>query len=170
MGPHHPAAGRMVSHGEPHHMAHSPPLPLRQKQRQSPRVLAHVTLPPPLPPPHANLPLRLYLKTRNGKIQKSCFPVSVAMMAFGFNILNAYLQARWVSEYADLDGDEWFWWRLAAGAMVFFSGAVMNVWSDNVLMGLKEGGGGYKIPRGGLFEWVSCPNYFGEIWSGWAGL
>ncbi|KAK4396153.1 Steroid 5-alpha-reductase DET2 [Sesamum angolense] len=115
-------------------------------------------------------PLRLYLKTRDGKIQKSCFPVSVAMMAFGFNILNAYLQARWVSEYADLDGDEWFWWRLAAGAMVFFGGAVMNVWSDNVLMGLKEGGGGYKIPRGGLFEWVSCPNYFGEIleWLGWA--
>ncbi|KAI3474712.1 hypothetical protein Pfo_029897 [Paulownia fortunei] len=66
--------------------------------------------------------------------------------------------------------DGWFWWRLAAGAVVFVGGAVVNIWSDNLLMGLKEGDGGYKIPRGGLFEWISCPNYFGEIleWLGWA--
>jgi 3-oxo-5-alpha-steroid 4-dehydrogenase 1 len=29
---------------------------------------------------------------------------------------------------------------------------------------------GYKIPKGGLYEWVSCPNYLGEMieWTGWA--
>jgi len=28
----------------------------------------------------------------------------------------------------------------------------------------------YKIPNGGLFRWISCPNYLGEIieWVGWA--
>ena len=30
--------------------------------------------------------------------------------------------------------------------------------------------GGYGIPHGGLYRWVSCPNYLGEmvIWVGWA--
>lgn len=91
-------------------------------------------------------------------------------MAFGFNLLNGYLQSRWVSQYADLEGDEWFWWRFAGGLVVFLSGMYANLWSDNMLMGLKKEGGGYTIPKGGLFELVSCPNYFGEIleWLGWA--
>lgn len=92
------------------------------------------------------------------------------MMAFGFNVLNAYLQTRWVSHYAEFEGDKWFWWRFSGGLVVFVCGMAVNVRSDMVLVGLKSEGGGYKIPRGGLFEWVSCPNYFGEImeWAGWA--
>jgi steroid 5-alpha reductase family enzyme len=28
----------------------------------------------------------------------------------------------------------------------------------------------YRLPDEGLFRWISCPNYFGEIveWTGWA--
>ena len=28
----------------------------------------------------------------------------------------------------------------------------------------------YKVPYGGLYKWISCPNYLGEIlvWIGWA--
>jgi len=34
----------------------------------------------------------------------------------------------------------------------------------------KPGETGYKIPKGGLYRRISCPNYFGEIleWTGWA--
>ncbi|KAG4152536.1 hypothetical protein ERO13_D04G128400v2 [Gossypium hirsutum] len=113
-------------------------------------------------------PLRLSRNTT----QTRAFPVSVAFMAFGFNLLNGYLQARWVSHYKDdYENEELFWWRFLGGLLIFVVGMWVNVWADKVLVGLKkQGDGGYKIPRGGLFELVSCPNYFGEImeWFGWA--
>jgi protein-S-isoprenylcysteine O-methyltransferase Ste14 len=43
--------------------------------------------------------------------------------------------------------------------------------SDRALRALRAPGeSGYAIPRGGAFEWVSCPNYLGELleWFGWA--
>nr|XP_009787907.1 PREDICTED: steroid 5-alpha-reductase DET2-like [Nicotiana sylvestris] len=61
-----------------------------------------------------------------------------------------------------------FWF--VGGIVVFAIGMMMNVWADGVLMGLKSQRGGYKIPRNGLFEYVSSPNYLGEVmeWLGWA--
>ena len=47
----------------------------------------------------------------------------------------------------------------------------INISSDNILFKLRKGGEKeYTIPKKGLFRWVSCPNYFGEIveWVGWA--
>ncbi|KAL5973547.1 hypothetical protein ACLOJK_030198 [Asimina triloba] len=100
------------------------------------------------------------------------FPVSIALTAFAFNLLNAYLQSRWVSHYADLaNAGWWFWRRFLIGSAVFLGGFVLNVRSDLALVRLKrEAKGGYRVPRGGLFELVSCPNYLGEAleWLGWA--
>ncbi|KAI5660377.1 hypothetical protein M9H77_29170 [Catharanthus roseus] len=115
-------------------------------------------------------PTKIFLRTPRHKTSND-FPLSIASLAFFFNLLNAYLQARSVTHYAVYDGDNWFWWRFACGAAVFAIGMWVNVGSDYALLGLKtEAGGGYKIPKGGLFELVSCPNYLGEIleWLGWA--
>ncbi|KAK4797264.1 hypothetical protein SAY86_029590 [Trapa natans] len=100
----------------------------------------------------------------------SAFPASVALMAFAFNLLNAYVQSRSVSNYMDYDGDSWFWWRWLVGAAVFGGGMTVNVRSDLALLRLKREGKGYRVPRGGWFEVVSCPNYTGELaeWLGWA--
>ncbi len=54
-------------------------------------------------------------------------------------------------------------------------GLYINIDSDNRLLRLRnlstsKPGSDYKIPRGGMFEYVSAANYFGECleWSGFA--
>jgi 3-oxo-5-alpha-steroid 4-dehydrogenase 1 len=97
--------------------------------------------------------------------------VSVVVMGFVFNLINAYVNARWISE---LGSYELSWLadpRLWIGVGLFVLGYRINRWADAVLAGLRRPGEtGYKIPRGGLYEWISCPNYFGELleWTGWA--
>ena len=61
--------------------------------------------------------------------------------------------------------------RFIVGTVLFIAGFIINRWADNTLRGLrKPGETGYKVPYGGLYEYISCPNYFGEIleWFGWA--
>lgn len=99
-------------------------------------------------------------------------PWSIALTGFSFNVLNAYLNARWISHLGDHAGatpaDPWF----VAGTIVFFAGLVVNRLADRELFRLRAASADrrYAIPRGKLFALVSCPNYLGEIiqWSGWA--
>ena len=61
--------------------------------------------------------------------------------------------------------------RFLAGAALFVAGLATHAWADEALRRLRRPGeGNYRVPQGGLFRWVSCPNYLGEIvqWSGWA--
>lgn len=98
-------------------------------------------------------------------------PVSIVLTAIVFNTLNAYINARQVSEIGHY-GVEWLIDpRFVLGAAVFLLGFGINQHADYVLMHLrKPGDTGYKIPVGGLYRWVTCPNYLGEIleWTGWA--
>ena len=98
-------------------------------------------------------------------------PVVVAAMAFAFNVLNAWINARWISELGDYPAAWLVGPRFVSGAAVFLVGLAANLRADRRLMALRgPGETGYKIPRGGMHEWVSSPNYLGEIveWLGWA--
>ncbi|MEZ4385759.1 MAG: DUF1295 domain-containing protein [Nannocystaceae bacterium] len=98
-------------------------------------------------------------------------PVSVVAMGFGFNLVNAYLNARAISHLAAYDASWLVDPRFLIGAALFAFGYNLNRSSDRALRNLRAPGeSGYKIPRGGAFELVSCPNYFGELveWIGWA--
>ena len=52
--------------------------------------------------------------------------------------------------------------RFFIGLVMFLGGIGVNILSNRVLVALKKEGKGYRVLRGGLFELVSCPNYFGE--------
>ncbi len=98
-------------------------------------------------------------------------PLSIPLMAIAFNSLNAYINARWISDLGAYP-DAWLTDpRFVVGALVFLVGLVINLHADTVLINLRRPGEtGYKIPRGGLYRYVTCPNYLGEIieWVGWA--
>ena len=99
-------------------------------------------------------------------------PALTILSAAAFQSINGYLQGRGL--FTILPDRGWQWLaggRFIVGACLFVVGLAIVVQSDNLLRSLrKPGEGGYQIPRGGAFRWVSCPNYLGEMieWTGWA--
>merc|ERR1719401_780716 len=61
--------------------------------------------------------------------------------------------------------------RALIGYFLFFFGMLTNIHSDYILRNLRQPGEtGYKIPRGGMFEYISGANTWGECieWTGYA--
>jgi 3-oxo-5-alpha-steroid 4-dehydrogenase 1 len=106
---------------------------------------------------------------RNGAGQMTLVVVG---MGFLFNAVNAYLNGRYVSDFSGGYPADWFTGpKFILGIVLFIAGYIINRHSDWTLHNLRQPGeSGYKIPYGGLYRWVSCPNYLGEIliWAGWA--
>ncbi len=98
-------------------------------------------------------------------------PLVVMGLALVFQLLNSYLIARYVSHFGRY-GAAWLGDpRCAAGITLFLLGWAINYHSDGILLALRASGDvGYRLPSSGLFRWVSCPNYLGELveWTGWA--
>lgn len=98
-------------------------------------------------------------------------PFASFALAFVFCIYNGYMQIRYLSRYAEYP-DEWITHPcFILGSVFWLVGCLMNVYSDHILRNMrKPGETGYKIPRGGMFEYVSGANFLGEIteWAGFA--
>jgi hypothetical protein len=99
-------------------------------------------------------------------------PLLVVTSAIAFNVLNTWLNARSLTEFGPIYETSWLWsFRFLYGMLLFFTGFAVNRWADWQLARLRaRSGGRYAVPSGGLFEEISCPNYFGEcmMWMGWA--
>jgi protein-S-isoprenylcysteine O-methyltransferase Ste14 len=100
-------------------------------------------------------------------------PISIAISAFSFNIVNVNLQAfgiYYLTEYSsDWINNNIFY----LGLIVFFIGMYINIKSDYLVIALRKSKGpGYHLPTKFMHKYISSPNYFGEIieWLGWAVL
>lgn len=98
-------------------------------------------------------------------------PLFIVGSGFAFNALNAYINARWISHLGEYAAGWLLEPRFLIGVAIFVIGYAINKRADRILLALRQPGEtGYRIPRGWLYELVSCPNYLGEImeWTGWA--
>ncbi len=99
-------------------------------------------------------------------------PVVVISLGILFNGVNAYLNGRYIFTFSAGYANQWLADpRFVSGVVLFLIGFVINRQADHTLRNLrKPGESDYKVPYGGLYRWISCPNYLGEIltWIGWA--
>lgn len=119
-------------------------------------------------------------------------PVVPFVLATLYCAVNGYIQSKFLLCYADY-GFSWvLGLRFIVGSMLMLIGMGINLHGDATLAMLRRpdvvskrdegfpadaaGGQGLvaeeetRIPHGGLFEYVSCANFLGEIieWFGWA--
>ena len=98
--------------------------------------------------------------------------VVTVCLAIGFNTGNAYLNGRWLFALGPHLDTSWLADpRFIVGMVLFWTGFGINKHADHILINLrKPGETGYKIPTGGMYRFITAPNYFGEIlqWGGWA--
>ena len=109
-------------------------------------------------------PLKIKRSTKN-------MPLGVVLLAVIFNCFNGYFIGYYLGHLSSYTMDWFYSVPFILGAIIFAVGAYINWRSDSMLFALRSDDfKGYKIPKGFLFEKISCPNHFGEIieWSGYA--
>jgi hypothetical protein len=104
------------------------------------------------------------LKTKGKKM-----PLLIALSAVFFNLMNGFVNGYYIGFINGQSGNL-ISVLVIMGIMIFFAGFMINNIADTKLIALRKQGNGYQIPKGWLFEYISCPNHFGEIveWMGFA--
>lgn len=107
-------------------------------------------------------PLRL--RTKGKKM-----PMTIILSALFFNGVNGFLNGYYLGYLAPAD-ESITTINVFIGLGVFAAGMLINHIADSKLIALRKEQKGYQIPRKWLFEYISCPNHFGEIveWIGFA--
>ena len=107
------------------------------------------------------------IKTKGKKI-----PLLIVSYAVIFNLCNTYFIGYFFGNMGKLYNENWFLSPyFIIGILIFVFGAYLNNISDQILIKLRNSNDkDYQIPRRGLFRYISCPNYTGEIveWIGFA--
>ncbi len=98
-------------------------------------------------------------------------PLLIVLSALLFNVWNAYINARFISQLGSYSEGWLADPRFVAGTALFLVGWGINLRADSILIALRRPGErGYSIPRGWFYDRICCPNYLGEMleWFGFA--
>lgn len=98
-------------------------------------------------------------------------PITIVAVALVFNCVMSYINARWISHFGEYQSSWLTSPPFLIGVICFLTGWAINQHADSILLRLRSRSNvDYAIPQGGLYRWVSCPNYLGEMleWAGWA--
>jgi 3-oxo-5-alpha-steroid 4-dehydrogenase 1 len=104
--------------------------------------------------------------------KRSSFSVMVMAMGMFVTAIHGYLNATFFTGFAPHLNNDWFTDpRFLAGLVVYYCGFFLIVQSEAIVRKLRapDGSGGYKVPHGGAYRWVSSPQYLGEL-TAWAGF
>lgn len=105
---------------------------------------------------------------------KSKMPAGIMAMGIVFNLLNSYIQGTWIFYLApeNMYTIEWLATpQFIIGTLLFFGGMFINWQSDYIVRHLRQPGDTkHYLPKGGMFNYVTSANYFGELveWCGFA--
>ncbi len=109
-------------------------------------------------------PFRLHTKGKK-------IPLLIVVSGILFNLANTFFLGYYFSHFVKNDISWLTDARFITGVILFFIGLFINWKADDILIHLrKPTETHYKIPRGWLFNMVSCPNMLGELieWGGFA--
>lgn len=101
-------------------------------------------------------------------------PISIMMMGVVFNTLNGLMQGGWIFHVspADMYTNDWLTSpQFIIGTIIFIAGMAINLHSDHIIRHLrKPGDKNHYLPKGGMYDYVTSANYFGELteWIGFA--
>lgn len=105
------------------------------------------------------------------RTQGKKMPWVIVLSAIFFNFINAGLNGYFLANFDPYSSASFSHPNFYIGIALFMAGFLINQFSDHILIHLrKPGETGYKIPQGFLFDYISCPNLFGELiqWTGFA--
>ena len=102
--------------------------------------------------------------------KSSKMPISVILSAIFFNIINGFTNGYYLGNLAVFPNEYFLNTNFILGLLFFIIGVSINVNADNILIKIRNQNKGYQIPKGKLYNLISCPNYLGEMieWIGFA--
>ena len=97
-------------------------------------------------------------------------PIIIICFAILFNLINGFINGYYLGNIYTYDFEYLYSFNFIFGIIILIIGILINIISDNILLKLKKIKNEYQIPKGFLYNYISCPNYFGEIieWLGFA--